>query len=193
MDTGESKGDTGTVYCIVSACQDAGRAVANGEEQQTKACMKIRELIVSRKKRLLAAFSMVEATVGLGILATVGGALMTGITGGFFTMQMARENLRATQIMLEKVETIRLYSWDQINTAGFIPLNFTNRYDPNSVSSQGLKYYGTMRISDAGFGTAYSPTMKKVTVTLNWKTGNLDRNRTFTTFIARDGLQNYIY
>ena len=155
--------------------------------------MKIKQLFSSPKRRLLAAFSMVEVTVGMAIVATVGGALMTGITQGFFTMQMARENLRATQIMLEKVETIRLYNWDQINTPLFIAPTFTNRYDPNSTNSQGMKYIGWMTISDVPFSASYSTNMKQITVTLNWTTGQLPRTRSFTTFISRDGLQNYVY
>src|SRR5215212_9759625 len=103
--------------------------------------MKIRQLIDSRKRRLVAAFSMVEATVGFGILATVSAALMTGITSGFFGMQLARENLRATQVLLEKVETLRLCNWDQVTT-NFISATFTNYYDPNSVNSMGLAYKG---------------------------------------------------
>jgi len=155
--------------------------------------MKINQVLSSPKRRLQAAFSLVEVTVGMAIVATVGGALMTGITQGFFCMQMARENLRATQIMLEKVETIRLYNWDQINMAGFIATSFTNRYDPNSTNSQGLKYTGAMTISDVPFSTSYSTNMKQITVTLNWTTGQLPRTRSFTTFISRDGLQNYVY
>ena len=162
--------------------------------------MKLRQIIGSQKQKALSAFSMVEATIGLAILATVGGALMTGIANGFFTMQMARENLRATQIMLEKVETIRLYDWDQITNSGvilgtnsFIPVNFTNYYDPNGAS-HGTVYSGTMAITPATLiNSSYSNEMRQVTVTLNWMTVNHPRSRTFTTFISRDGLQNYIY
>ncbi len=49
---------------------------------------------------------MIEVTIGMGVIGTTCAALLTGITSGFFTMRMARENLRATQIILEKVETI---------------------------------------------------------------------------------------
>src|SRR3954464_142977 len=76
--------------------------------------MKTKFSLSAAKRRMVAAFSLVETTVGMSILGTVAAALMTGVTTGFFTMQLARENLRATQIMLEKVETIRLYTWDQI-------------------------------------------------------------------------------
>jgi len=155
--------------------------------------MKMKQFISSRKRRLIAAFSLVEVAIGLGVIGTVAGAMLTGITGGFFTMKMARENLRATQIILEKVETIRLYTWDQINTTNFIPLTFTNRYDPNSTNSQGLSYMGTMRFAPVPFTAGYSSNMMQITVTLNWTTGQLPRTRTFTTFIAKNGLQDYIY
>jgi len=136
----------------------------------------------------------VEATVGMGVMGTVVGALMTGITGGFFTMKMARENLRATQIMLEKVETIRLYSWDQINTPDFIPRTFTATYDPSgNTNGQSITYQGFLTITNAPLTSSYSDDMKMVIVRLNWKTGNLDRSREFTSYISRYGLQDYIY
>lgn len=154
--------------------------------------MKLNQSLFKRRLRLLAGFSVVESVVGMGVMGTVAGAMLTGITSGFFTMQLARENLRATQILLEKVETIRLYSWDQINTTNFIPTTFTSRYDPNSAS-QGLTYSGTMVITNAPVASSYSNDMKMVTVKLDWKTGNLSRTRTFTTYVSRDGLQSYIY
>jgi len=156
--------------------------------------MKIKQLISSGKRQLMAAFSLVEVTISLGVIGTVAGAMMTGITGGFFTMKMARENLRATQIMLEKVETIRLYRWDQITNSGFIPTWFTNYYDPNGVNPQSIAYRGTISIDPVPFNTvSYSANMKQITVTLNWTTGQLLRSRTFTTYVAKNGLQTYVY
>ena len=155
--------------------------------------MKIRQFLSSPKRRLLAAFSMAEVAISMAVIGTVVGAMLTGITSGFFTMQMARENLRATQIMLEKVETIRLYTWQQVTNVGFIPTYFTNRYDPNSTNSQGLKYFGSMVITNAPVGTSYSDNMKQLNITINWTTGQLPRTRTFTTYIAKNGLQTYIY
>ena len=128
----------------------------------------------------------------MGMIGTVVAAILSGIMTGTFTMRMARENLRATQIMLEKTETIRLYSWDQINTAGFIPTAFTAPYDPNSTNS-GITYQGRMTITPCPLSTTFSNDMRAITVTLNWTTGSLNRSRSFTTYIARNGLQNYIY
>ena len=154
--------------------------------------MKLKQIISRPGLQRTAAFSLVETTVSMGILGTIVVALLSGFTTGFFTMQMARENLRATQILLEKVETIRLYSWSQINTPGFIPATFTAAYDPNSTNS-GLTYSGTMTITNAPITSSYSNDMKQFTVRINWQSGSLPRTREFTTYVAHYGLQNYIY
>ena len=155
--------------------------------------MKIKLSQSSQLRRKLAAFSLIEATVGMAVISTVVGAMLSGITSGTFTMRMARENLRATQIMLEKVETIRLYSWDQVNTAGFIPTNFTATYDPHGAPSVGLTYSGTMTVTPAPIAASYSDDMRMVTVHLSWQTAGLQRDREFISYIARNGLQDYIY
>jgi type II secretory pathway pseudopilin PulG len=155
--------------------------------------MKTKISLSAAKRRMVGAFSLVETTVGLSILGTVAAALMTGVTTGFFTMQLARENLRATQIMLEKVETIRLYTWDQItDTNHFIPTAFTNYYDPNNTA-HGIAYTGMLTFASSPFVQSYSNNMKMATVTIGWKTGKLNRTRSFTTLVARDGMQNYIW
>ena len=66
--------------------------------------MKLRNLSSSRRglRRLIQAFSMIEVTMSMGVIGVSVAALFSGFTSGFFTMQLARENLRATQIMLEK-------------------------------------------------------------------------------------------
>ncbi len=155
--------------------------------------MKIKLALSSRPPGNLAAFSVIEASVGMAVIGIVIGAMLSGITTGTFTMRMARENIRATQIMLEKVETIRLYSWDQINTAGFIPATFNETYDPQGTPSVGLTYTGTMTIAPASINSSYSNDLRLVTVHLSWQTGSLQRDREFTSYISRNGLQDYIY
>jgi type II secretory pathway pseudopilin PulG len=154
--------------------------------------MKIK-LNLSKASRRLKAFSLIEVTVGMGILGTVVGAVLSGFTAGIFTMKMARENLRATQIMLERMETIRLYSWDQINTPNYLSNTFTAFYDPNATNAPGLTYSGTMTVANAPISSSYSNDMKMFTVTLSWKTGDLPRTRTFSTYISRYGMQDYIF
>lgn len=157
--------------------------------------MKIKNMVGGKKSSATqAGFSLVEVSIGMGVVGTAAMALFSGFTSGFFTMQLARENLRATQVLLEKTETLRLYSWDQINTPGFIPSTFTAFYDPNDTNSnQNIVYKGTMVITNCPVTTAYSDDMKMAVINITWQTGSLPRSRSFTTYIARNGLQNYIY
>src|SRR5688572_6912377 len=127
------------------SARDVARGMLNTRQDRP---MKIRISFVSRLRRRLAAFSIMEVTVGLGIVGTATAALFSAFGAGFLTIRMARENLRATQIMLEKVETIRLYSWTQVTNSGFIPVTFTNKYDPVGQTENGLLYYGTLTITN---------------------------------------------
>jgi len=144
-------------------------------------------------RRALAAFSLTEVTVGLGIIGTCIAALFSGFTTGFFTIKMSRENLRATQILLQKAEAIRLQSWDQITSPTNIPTAFVDRYDPNSTSSPGTIYTGSILITNCPISSSYSNNMRMVVISVNWQTGSINRSRNYTTYVARNGLQVYIY
>lgn len=139
------------------------------------------------------AFTIMEVMVAMFLLALLIGAVYGAISNGITTMRMARENLRATQILLEKVETLRLYHWGQLQP-GFIPTNFVVNYDVNSKSTNsGILYYGSLSIAPANTGTSYSDDMRLVTVRLAWKTGRIPRTRQLTTYVCRTGIQNYTY
>jgi hypothetical protein len=118
--------------------------------------------------------------------------LYEGLATGFTVIKLARENPRASQIMLEKMETVRLYTWDQINSNGFILTNFVAAYYPMGGTSSGTMYTGQVTVSDSGLGTSYAEDLKKVTVQLNWLTGSLPRTRSTYTYVSRYGLQNYV-
>lgn len=140
---------------------------------------------------------MIEALVGLSVAAFALVSLYAGITYGMSITEVTRENLRATQLMLEKFETIRLYTWDQLQGSnGFvIPGTFTNSYavDPLTGQGSGVVYTGTMQIQDAPLGASYNSDLKLITVTLNWTCADVARTRTMQTLVARQGLQQYVY
>ena len=128
----------------------------------------------------------------MAVIGVVVGAFYTGLTEGVTLLAMEREDLRATQILLQKSEMLRLYSWDQIvNSNGFIPTTFTAAYDPQGTNS-GVIYNGTITITNTTLGTPYSNDIKQVTLRLNWTTGSVARQRDLKTFIARYGMQSYV-
>ena len=108
----------------------------------------------------------------------------------------ACENLRATQILQEKMETIRLYTWEQINTPGFVPTNFLDSFyvaATNQANQQGITYTGRVAIAAAPVTESYSNDLRLVTIEVDWESAGVVRTREMNTFVTRHGLQKYIY
>jgi prepilin-type N-terminal cleavage/methylation domain-containing protein len=143
------------------------------------------------------AFTLIEVAMTTAILGVVFAAFYSGIGAGFSLVGLTRENLRADQLLLERMETIRLYSWDQVNSNGFIPTTFTAPFYPpiagQTNANTGVTYYGTMDISSVPLNVSYSNSLKQVTATLTWTNGGHQRVRSMSTFVSQTGLQAYIY
>lgn len=141
------------------------------------------------------AFTLVDALFAMAMAGVMFTALYAGLAFGFKMVKMARENTRATQIMLEKMETIRLYTWSQINSNGFIPTNkFVVPYYSVNGTNSSLVYTGQFFIEASGIRPSYSNDMKKVTVRVDWGSlGGSNRTRTMTTYVSKNGLQSYVY
>ena len=138
--------------------------------------------------------SLVDVVMAIAMLGIMAGGVFGSFRYGFFTLQCVRENQRATQIMLEKVETIRLYSWDQVNSNNFVPVTFSERYDPQgSANGQGITYSGTVAIASCPLSSSYAANLRELTITLQWVTRDIPHTRSVTTFIAKDGIQNYVF
>jgi len=146
-------------------------------------------------ERTLCGAALFEVIMSVFTIAIIGSALMGSFTYGFHVMRLVRENQRATQIILEKVETVRLYSWDQLLTPGFVPATFTEVYDPQAEPGhQGITYNGTLSITNFPNATSYQNDLRQLVITLNWTTtGNMQRTRKLATLVAKDGIQNYVY
>ena len=135
-----------------------------------------------------------EVMFGVAILSVGFASLYLGFPHGFAIIQVTRENLRATQILQEKMETIRLFSWTQItDAAAQPPYSFSETFYPLATSgSQGITYSGTRIITNAPISERYSNDMMLVIVQLKWASGKIDRQREMRTLVSHYGLQNYI-
>jgi len=146
-------------------------------------------------RRRCAGFSLTEATVGMGVVGIVFISLYSGLTSGMGMIGMTRENARATQVMAEKLDSLRLYSWDKIvaNTNATFTATLSPSGSVSNTSSAGVTFYGTVTVTPAPVDDAYKNNMRQITVSLSWETGTLKRHRSMTTLVAKDGMQNYIY
>src|SRR6266481_414088 len=82
------------------------------------------------------AYTLVEVIVCVALIIILFVSLYGGMSSGFAVTQTSRENLRATQIMLEYMEGIRLYNWDQLTSSNWIPTSFTNYYYPLASANE---------------------------------------------------------
>jgi type II secretory pathway pseudopilin PulG len=142
---------------------------------------------------LQAATTIVEVVAAVTILAISAAGLMSALANGFLSVQLTRENQRATQIMIERTEMARLYNWDQVTAPNFILTNFIAAYDPQLANGGGTYYTGSVAVSSFPFNANYATNMRQLTVKLDWQTRGIARTRSITTLLGRDGLQNYVY
>jgi prepilin-type N-terminal cleavage/methylation domain-containing protein len=141
------------------------------------------------------AFTLVEVMVASGIMGIIFSTIMGGFWLSFQSVQLDRENSRATQIMLEKTELVRLYNWNQIlgtDTNAMIPTTFTSPFYPGS-NNGGFNYSGMVTIASAPLTETYASDMRQVTIGLSWTSGKVLRSRSMTTSVSKYGLANYIY
>jgi len=150
-------------------------------------------------------FSLIEAMVAMMIFGVTVLAVYGGVSLGLTTIRHTREQQKAMQIMVDALEMIRLYSWEELSTPGFVPKQFTVK-DNGSVAKSttlgagapstggtGVNYHGKISISDPSFLTNYDSRLKEVEVELVWQSGGMERKRQLKTLITFGGLYAYLF
>jgi len=163
-----------------------------------------------------------EVMISMGVFGVAVVSLYGGISQAFSTVRTTREEQRATQILVEKMEALRLVTWDQLNTEGFIPTTFRESHqglqaaitpvdqlvsglDKTTGSAngtagtlaegegQGIVYVGQVTIDLAKLPKAYIQYMRHVTISVTWRSGRHVRSRSMETYISQYGIQNYSF
>jgi hypothetical protein len=155
-----------------------------------------------------AAYALAEIMVAIFVLGVMIVSLYAGFAAGLAVVQLARENLRATQIMLKRTEDIRLYTWSQLTNSTILKTNFITYYNPPGTNNntQGTAYGVSVNPLDAlpaAIPGDYRNKMRAITITVSWTnhpTGvgsgtnrSIVRIRQMQTYAARYGMQPYIY
>ena len=136
-------------------------------------------------------FTLTEALVAMAVGGIMVVSLYSGMTSASYSMRLAREDLRATQVLLDKLETIRLCTWNQVNDGSFMPKTFTEPIYPEQANGPVLA--GTIAIDNPKLKTKYNDEIRMVTVTVTWGgTGELKRSRQMSTYAARYGITRYL-
>ncbi|MBW8864002.1 MAG: prepilin-type N-terminal cleavage/methylation domain-containing protein [Verrucomicrobia bacterium] len=154
-----------------------------------------------RSRRAAAGFTLAEVMIAAGLLAVMGLSLYITFNSGLGSVSQTREEERATQIMSQKLEAIRLLTWTEL---GMCPTSFKEFYNPQGIANNtaGTVYYGKLSTQGAATNVSSSATyyssLHLVTVTLTWTnnfngTAPIAHTRQMSTLSASTGLQQYIY
>lgn len=130
--------------------------------------------------------TFVEVIVGMWLLTMMVVGVFGGFSFGFSVIKLSQEDTRASQILLQKVETLRVYDWSKI-TNGYFPTNFTATFSTNG----GATYQGTIAIGPAPMTESYSNSVRQLTASLSWISTGVPRHRTLTTLVSENGIQTY--
>ena len=144
---------------------------------------------------IISAFTIAETMVAVAIFGIMFASFFGGLSLSLSIVKSARESLRATQIMTENMDIIRLKTFNQVKTTNYtapfnpIPASVTN------AGGAGLTY--TVRVivppsSPMTEGESYKDDVKQVTLQLTWRSGKTLKTNEMITFVSRNGLQNYI-
>lgn len=84
----------------------------------------------SRAKR--SGFALVECTIATAISALFLGSLFLMNSSAMDTIQMARESACASQVLQQRIESMRIANWHQVTDANWLLANLLNTDAPGS-------------------------------------------------------------
>lgn len=150
--------------------------------------------------RAEAAHSLPEAIIAVLVIGVMLISLYAGFSSGFSIVQSSREELRATQILQQRLETVRLYRWSQLlDTNNYLAPTFVEYLAPSGQTDTagGVVYAGTIALRPPlDLPAAYRDHLREVTVKVYWtnQSGSTEivRSRQMQTYVARHGMQNYL-
>lgn len=154
-----------------------------------------------KKCRADAAFTLVEVMVAVGVLGITMVAFFACLGSGLSIMNTARQDLRATQILTQKTEFVRLCNWQQLLS---LPSSFQDYYYDSSGTTNdmtNLTYYGTITVSNVPSTcipttVSYYNNIRLVTIGLVWTNylgvNSIAHHREVQTLVSYNGLFNYL-
>jgi prepilin-type N-terminal cleavage/methylation domain-containing protein len=144
-----------------------------------------------------AGMTLIEVMVGVGVLGIMSVALYAGFAFAFAEIRLAQENARATQILEERMEVVRVLNWDQVvNLPGYIPTNFTAAFsldNPTNPPANSFSYTGKVTVARAPVTATYSNDLRMIQIQVTWPSGKVVRQRQMTTFVSQYGMQKHLY
>src|SRR4051794_15048450 len=95
-----------------------------------------------------------EVMVSVFVVGVLVVSLYAGFSSGFAMLQLAREETRASQILQQKMEVIRLCTWNELS---ILPAQFQEQFDPLVITNDphGIIFQGNIGFERPKLGTSY--------------------------------------
>ena len=159
--------------------------------------MRIKAAEINRNERPISrrGFTLVEVVCAIAIAAIMVSVLFHGFDNGFAILRSTRDNMRATQILMQKTEAFRLYTWAQLSNC---PASFQEYYNPLGVTnnSAGTLFYGTLsttgEATNIPASSDYRTNLLLSTITISWTNAWGAHSLQMQTLSAKNGMQNYL-
>ncbi len=131
--------------------------------------------------------SLVEVMMAVFVLGTAVAGTLTALRVGFNSIQLARDNTMAAQILQSEIENLRLMSWNELLT---LPedeaFQVGEQFDPSLAS----RFQATRRINV----DLLRPGIKEVELEVEWTTlSGAEQQRVYRTLFSQEGLNDYYY
>ena len=127
-------------------------------------------------------------------------AMFATFSNGCAILRVARDDERATQILMQKTEAIRLMTWYNLSNC---PTTFVDSFNPTGLTNgtQGTVYYGTISLfgdpTNIPSSVTYRTNIHLITISLVWtNTVNATvtgHTRQAQTMLAAQGMETYLY
>lgn len=152
---------------------------------------------VRRGPSSISGFTLAETVVAVLLASIMFLAIYACFGSGWGMIKMTSQDLRATQVLMQRLERIRLCDFTQVTNASVNPPTSIEYFDPKNqgAGKGGVAYTITYSSAIPASGTipdAYRTSMFLVTVGAWWTNGTTVHNRSMQTYVARDGIQSYV-
>jgi hypothetical protein len=95
-------------------------------------------------------------------------------------------------LLLQKLETLRIYDWSKITNNTYIPAAFTNSFSTTNTA-HGVTYNGMLTVAPFAppTGESYNTTLRQVTASVSWFSDGMMHTQTMTTLVSKNGIETY--
>ena len=93
-------------------------------------------------------FALVECTIATAVSALFLGSLFLMNSSAMDTIKMARESACASQVLQQRIESMRIANWHQVTDASWLMTNLLNADAPGASETLTLVPYGSSNVGN---------------------------------------------